>query len=148
MFDVFVVPVRCPNCDAEIARAEIQTHIRGESANVSELGIGAEIEAYYLTTDHIVNSGYALVKAPAPGGPIRLLDVWICRTCETDQWALVVVAGGKVEHIEAVTLNRATLDSANFISDLDADLLADSLRGPGDDPSASAVDVLRQRLPT
>jgi hypothetical protein len=147
MFDLFVAPLRCPHCAAETPEAQIQTHIRGESADGSELGIGAEIEPYFLTTDQIVRSGYALVNPPAPGDPIRLLDVWICRYCQTEQWALVVIAGGRVARIEAVTLDRETLESANFISDLDADLLADSLRAPDDDSRLSAVDVLRQRLP-
>jgi hypothetical protein len=130
-----------------MTEAHIQTHIRGESADGSELRIGAQIDPYFLTTDHIVRSGYALVNAPAPGGPITLLDVWICKPCQTEQWAIVVISGGRVERIEAVKLDRQTVESANFISDLDAELLAGSLRGPDDDDSVSAVDVLRQRLP-
>jgi hypothetical protein len=58
-----------------------------------------------------------------------LLDVWTCPECETEQWAAVEVAETRIDRIEGVLLNRATLEGANFISDADAELLAESLPG-------------------
>jgi hypothetical protein len=57
----------------------------------------------------------------------------------------VVIAGGRVERIEAVTLDRETLASGNFISDLDADLVADSLPAPDDDAGGPRRRSLRRR---
>jgi hypothetical protein len=129
-----------------VADAEIQTHIRGGSADGSSLTVGFEFNPLRLTTERIVGAGYALVNPPDPGGPIRLLDVWSCPQCETEQWAMVEIADRKIRGIEAVTLDPATLESANFISDTEADLLAEALTGPVS--TASSVEILRQRLPT
>jgi hypothetical protein len=62
----------------------------------------------------------------------------------------VEVAGSRIDRIEGVLLNRATLEGANFISDADAELLAESLPGllqaePGG-RKLSSVEILRLRL--
>ena len=59
---------------------------------------------------------------------------------------MVEISDRKIRSIEAVKLDRATLESANFISDLEADLLAQSLL---EQPAtgASSVEILRQHLP-
>lgn len=144
MFDVFVAPLRCPGCGADTAEAEIQTHIRGASADGSALRVGSEINPYHLTPESIVESGYALVNEPEPGEPIRLLDVWTCPGCRQEQWAVVEILDGRIVAVEAVTLDRATLASANYISEIEAELLADSI---GRDEGATSVEVLRRRLP-
>jgi hypothetical protein len=59
---------------------------------------------------------------------------------------MVEIADRKIRSIEAVTLDPETLESANFISDTEADLLAEALTGPVS--TASSVEILRQRLPT
>lgn len=46
-----------------------------------------------------------------------------------DNWALITISGTEITGIEAVTLDRATLDSGNFIPEVNADLLAEALRG-------------------
>jgi hypothetical protein len=145
-FDYFVATLRCPGCGEEVA-AEIQTHIQGGVADGAALGVGAEIDAVFIEPDHLVRSGYALVKEPHPGDPVRLLDMWSCPSCDTEQWAAVDIVGGRIERIEGVKLDRATLESASYISDLNADVEARSLRRPDDD-GLSSVDVLRRRLPS
>lgn len=147
MFDVFVAPLRCPGCDTVVAEAEIQTNIRGGSADGSALGVGFEFNPYRLASENIAGAGYALVNPPTTDGPIRLLDVWICPQCETEQWAMVEIADRKIRSIEAVKLDRVTLESANFISDVNADLLAEMLQGDEPRREVSTVDILRQRLP-
>jgi hypothetical protein len=147
MFDVFVAPLRCPGCATVVPDAEIQTHIRDGSADGSALAVGFELDPFDLATDSILDTGYLLVSPPDAEGPIRLLDVWICPGCETEQWALVEIAGRKIRSIEAVKLDRATLESANFISSVNADLLAESLQGGQPATNASSVEILRQRLP-
>lgn len=146
-FDVFLAPLRCPHCDSGVAHAEIQTYIRGGVADGSALRVGSEIDPVDLTTDSLLGAGYALIDPPAPGGPIRLLDVWSCPHCQSEPWAMVEIAEGKIRSIEAVTLDRATLESAHFISDTNADLLADSLRGEEPDAGETSVEILRRRLP-
>lgn len=146
MFDVFVAQLRCPNCDT-IVEAEIQTHIRDGSADGSKLRVGFDLDPSDLTTESIADSGYALVKPPEADSPIRLLDVWMCPKCQTEQWALVEIADRRIRSIKAVKLDRATLESANFISDVNGDLLAEALQGNERPTGESSVEILRQRLP-
>jgi hypothetical protein len=146
MFDVFIAPLRCPGCGAAVPEAEIQTYIRDGSADGSALGVGFEFDPVDLETENILDAGYLLVNPPAEGGPIRLLDVWICPHCQTEQWAVVEIAGGKLRGIEAVQLDRAALESAHFISDVNAELLAQAL-GEEADTEESSVEILRKRLP-
>lgn len=146
-FDFFFAPLRCPRCGAPAPDAEIQTHIRNGVADGSALGVGFELDAVDLEIDHLLRAGYALVKEPSPGSPIRLLDVWTCSRCQTEEWAVVEIADGKIRSIEAVMLDCATLESAHFISELNADLLAEALQGEEPASGASSVEILRQRLP-
>jgi hypothetical protein len=146
-YDVFLAPLRCPNCGTAVADAEIQTYIRDGVADGSALGVGFELEPIDLATESILDRGYALVNPPDDDDPIRLLDVWICPQCKTEQWAMVEIADRRIRGIEAVKLDRATLESANFISDVNADLLAEALRGEGPATGESSVEILRRRLP-
>jgi len=56
----------------------------------------------------------------------------------------------RIDRIEGVLLNRAMLEGANFISDADAELLAESLPGPlHAEPGGrklGSVEILRLRL--
>jgi hypothetical protein len=146
VYDVFVAPLQCPACDT-VADAEIQTYIRDGSADGSALGVGFELDPADLATESIVGAGYVLVNPPAADGPIRLLDVWICPNCDTEQWALVEIADRVIRSIEAVTLDSTTLESANFISEVNAGLLAAALRGEKQAADTNSLDTLRQRLP-
>jgi hypothetical protein len=146
MFDVFVSRLQCPRCNAAVD-AEIQTHIRNGAADGSALGVGFEFDPIDLTHESIVNTGYALVRPAGAAGPIRLLDVWICPSCETEQWAVVEIANRTIRVIRAVTLDRGTLDSVNYISDVNADLLAKALDGEASGRGESSVEILRRRLP-
>lgn len=153
MFDYFIAELRCPRCGTispSTANTSRQTHIRGGTAYGSELAVGYSFDPVYLETEHILGAGYALIARPAAMGPIRLLDVWICPACETEQWAVVEIAGGRIERIEAVPINRATLEAANFISDVNADLLAAALMDVSPieltERKLNSVEILRQRL--
>jgi hypothetical protein len=57
---------------------------------------------------------------------------------------------GRIELIEAVRMNRSTLEAANFISDVNADLLASALTDLSTaelaERNLNSVDILRQRL--
>lgn len=144
MFDVFVASMRCPACGIDVPDAEIQTYLRGGSADGSGLRLGFEFDAADLTTESIIGAGYALVSPPEPDGSIALLDVWTCSACGSEPWARVEIVSRKVRQISAVSLDRATLSSAHFISDTNARILADSLRGELTD--LDAVEVLRRRV--
>jgi hypothetical protein len=128
----------------------MQTHIQGSSADESALVVGYSFNPVSLKTEHLLGSGYALIAPPTATAPIRLLDVWICPACETEQWAFVDISGGRIERIEAVLMSRSTLEAASFISDTSAELLATALMdiSPSEltDRKLDSVEVLRQRL--
>ena len=147
MFDIFVAPLKCPNCGTLMHDAEIKTHIRNVSADSSRFGVGFEFDALDLTIESIMDSDYSLVKPPYADGPIRLLDVWICTQCDTEQWAIVEVVDRRISSIKAVRLDRVTLESVNFISEVNVQLLAEALRGEQTNTDVSSVEILRQRLP-
>jgi hypothetical protein len=147
MFDTFVAPLRCSACSNDAPEAEIQTYLRGASADGSALRVGDPIDAPDLTTESILDAGYALVQEPEVGGPIRILDVWICPSCQTEPWAMIEIVDRRIRKITAVALDRPTLLSGHFISETNAAILADSLRGEGEGEGEDAVAVLRLRLP-
>lgn len=142
MFDVFVAPLHCPVCGADAPDAEIQTYILRDGAAIR---LGSELDAVYLTTKNLLSADYLLVaEEPAVGEPIRILDMWVCPSC-ADQWAMIEIVDRRVREIAAVTLDRATLLSAHFISDTNANILADSLRVESDS-GLDSVEVLKRRL--
>jgi hypothetical protein len=145
MFDVFVADLRCPGCNAVASVADntgMQTHLRVE-ADGSALGVGFEFDPNDLKPERIVRSGYLLVMPPTPGKPIRLLEVWTCPTCQTEQWAMVTIDQERIQLIEAVKLDSAALHSANFVSETNAELLAERFSDKGSD----VVETLRRNLP-
>ena len=147
MYDAFFAPLRCPDCGRVTPDAEIQTHIRAGSADSSTLRIDYEFDPFDLTDENIVATGYKLITPPSSDGPIRLLDVWICSYCGTEQWAVVEIVDRKVRAIEAVKLDRAALESAHFIAEVYAELRARALQGDEPVTAANSVEILRQRLP-
>lgn len=153
MYDYFVAGLRCPGCgtvNLTSAHTNLQTHIRGSGADGSELTVGTSLAPVYLTTEHLMSAGYALVTLRTAANSLRLLDVWICPACNTEQWAVIEIGSGRIERIEAVAMNRATFEAANFIDDVHAELLAaDLLDIPWAEFSErklNSVEVLRQRL--
>lgn len=149
MYDYFVAPLRCPNCNTvspATAITDMQTYIRGD-ADGSELPVGCSLDPMDLTVRHLVGADYKLIAPPLANGSLRLLDVWICPSCKTEQWAMIEVVQNQIERIEAVVLNRATLEAANFVSETDAELLAKALAAPADPHQRlDTIDILRQRL--
>jgi hypothetical protein len=152
MFDYFVAELHCPHCSAVSAPTALtgmQTHLRGD-ADGSELGVGYVFDPADLKTNHILGAGYALIESPATEGTLRLLEVWTCPACETEQWAVVEIVRRRIERIEAVRMNRPSFEAANFISEVNAELLAAALTGlsPADfaERNLSSVEILRQRL--
>ena len=65
-------------------------------------------------------------------------------------WAVVEIGGGRIQRIEAVTMNQATFQMANYISDVNADFLAEAVSGLSQAAlrasNLSSVDVLRRQL--
>jgi hypothetical protein len=154
MFDVFVGNLRCPSCGKDPppdTDTSMQTHIRGVSADGSSLGVGFRFEPNDVTTDSILESGYTLIKEAGPHQPIRILDIWTCPSCNTEQWGMVEILDRTIRRVEGVKLDRKTLESANFISEDNAGYLADSLLGESPIERStnrpSTLEVLRQRLP-
>lgn len=153
MYDYFAAELRCPRCgtlNPTTASTNMQTHIRGSGADGSELTIGTSLEPVYLTAKHLESAGYALITPPSNASSLRLLDVWICAACNTEQWAMIEIAAERIDRIEAVTMSRATFETANFIDEVHAELLAAELLGipwaEFAERKLSSVEILRQRL--
>jgi hypothetical protein len=130
-------------CGAEPQVGEIQTNIRGGAADGSTLPVGHVFDPGKLTRESLERNGYVQVNEPVPGAPIRLLDIWSCTDCGAERWAQWVIADRELRGVEPVELDRATLDGAHYIDELNAELLAKSL---GDESADPVVDVLRRRL--
>ncbi|HEX3483285.1 MAG TPA: hypothetical protein VHT91_50080 [Kofleriaceae bacterium] len=152
MYDYFVAELRCPRCGATISISEninMQTHIRAD-ADGSALGVGYSFDPEDLTTEHLFSAGYALISPPLHPGSMRLLDLWICPADQTEQWAMIEIVAGRIDNIEAVDMNRATFEKANFISEGNADFLAEAIAGISQSEIAerklSSVEILRQNL--
>lgn len=153
MYDYFVAELRCPGCGTSnptTAYTNLQTHIRGGGADGSELAVGTSLAPVYLTTDHLVNAGYTLIKPPTVVNSVRVLGVWICPVCNTEQWAMIEIDSGQIACIEAVVMNRASFEAANFIDDVHAELLAAELLSipvaEFSERKLDSVKILRQRL--
>jgi hypothetical protein len=153
MYDYFVAELRCPRCgtiNPTTAYTNLQTHIRGGGADGSELTVGTALAPVYLTTHHLVSAGYALITPPTAADSLRLLDVWICPVCNTEQWAMIEIDSGRIARIEAVVMNRATFEAANFIDDTHAELLAAELLGipvaEFSERKLNSVEILLQQL--
>lgn len=153
MYDYFIADLQCSDCgpiNPATAYTSSQTHIRGSGADGSELAVGTALAAVHLTTEHLVSAGYALITPPAAADSLRLLDVWICPVCNTEQWAMIEIVSGRIVCIKAVEMNRATFEATNFIDDTHAEALAAELLGI---PVAeflerklNSIETLRQQL--
>ena len=64
MYDYFVAVLRCPRCgtvNPATVYTNMQTHIRGNGADGSELAVGTHLEPVYLTIEHLESAGYAVI---------------------------------------------------------------------------------------
>ena len=154
--DWFVAGLRCPGCGTispATSATSMQTHLR-DHADSSELGVHARLDPRDVQADAILGSGYQLVARPEPGETFGLLEVWACPACgRTDNWAMIEICDALVPSIaaiEAVTLDRATLERAHFISDSCVFVVARLTDVPVEElmsGRASCVEVLREHLP-
>lgn len=152
MVDYFIGELHCPHCgtvNGASANTNMQAHLRSD-ADGSGLGVGFVFDSVDVDTQHLVDAGYSLVSPPRTPGTLRLLDVWICPACETEQWAAVDIRDRRIERLQAVTLDKSTLESANFISEANADFMAEALSGvPQSEIAAKRLDsvhILRKWL--
>ena len=150
MYDYIVAELRCPKCGVLSpagAPIDMQTYLRREGAT---LGVGYEFATTDLRTEKLVNADYSIVTPPREAGALKLLEVWTCPSCETEQWARIEIEDRRIVRIDAVTMNRVTLDSANFISTTNGDLLAAALMDLSpmeySERKLDSVAVLRERL--
>lgn len=150
MYDYFIAELHCPHCATTSTHIDLQTHIRGLGADGSSLAVGYLFEAVELTPRHLAGAGYALISPPEDVMSPRLLDVWICPACETEQWASIQIVKQRIEGIAAVVLNKASFAASNYIDDTNAEnralTLMDLTWDEFSERKLDAVEVLRQRL--
>jgi hypothetical protein len=126
----------------------MQTHMRDDASGI-EIGVGFRLDPLEVRDQDIESSGYLPISRERADGRIRLLETWTCPNCHRENWGRVTIAGTEVIAIEGVTLDRATLAGAQFItescyilaaqlSDIPADHLVTGKTNP--------VTVLLERL--
>jgi hypothetical protein len=145
MYDYFVAPLRCPNCNtvsAADSSTNMQTHIRDDASGI-EIGVGFRLEPLEVRDQDIVSSGYLSTSRTATDGRVRLLETWRCPTCGHENWACVTLSGTEVMAIEPVVLDRPTLENAQYISD-SCYLVASRISGiPAREFMAGKLDPVR-----
>jgi hypothetical protein len=132
MFDEFQAELHCQNCSHLSSMKEnicMQTHLLSEAVT---LRVGHVFDLNDVSIRNIVGSGYMLIAEPVASDPIRLLNTWSCPACDKEQWAMVEISDRRLSSIKAVSMNATSLREANFIGEVDGELLA--------------IEVLRQRL--
>ena len=114
-YDIFVAALRCPHCErttpADVS-TNMQTKLR-DDPDLSSLGVGDALSIDHATA---VESGYLAVQRPAD--PVHIGHIWACPSCHHDpNWAEIVVRDGRIESIEAVPLDRATLERLHYLEE-------------------------------
>jgi hypothetical protein len=153
MFDYFVAPMTCRVCGQTSpadSSTNMQTHLR-DDADHRELSVGFALDPLEVRPQDITSSGYLPVAPQAADATFTLLETWECPACgSADQWARISVRDAVIAAIDSVALDRATLETSNFISD-QCFMIASALSGlPGEQLMTGAVDpvaVLREHLP-
>ncbi|MDY6786122.1 MAG: hypothetical protein SW833_26850 [Cyanobacteriota bacterium] len=146
-FDYFVSNLKCPVC-AAISEADnstnMQTYIRDEP-ELANLGVGYPLK---IETETMEDKHYLIIKLPQPLEEIRILDIWECPTCGYPfNWAEIVVIGGFINRVDAVSLNREVFEKANFISRECISVVAELTgRSFSDLAKTDLVKILRERL--
>ena len=112
---------------------------------MANLGVG---QALAVRPEAMEERGYLTVHAPPEGGPYRILQLWDCPACRTTgHWAEVVIAGGAIASIEAVTLDRPTLERCHYL-DEEAKGIAAAMVGRqyADLTYAEVLPIFREKL--
>jgi phage FluMu protein Com len=152
MYDFFVAAMKCPSCGS-VSQADsstnMQTYVR-RNAEGLEIPVGFQLDAIDAREDRIQQQGYLAVGRGRPDDRTRLIDQWQCPTCKHENWAQITLDGGRVTAIDAVTLDRATLTGAQFITE-NCFILAGQLSEISGEElttgAVSPVSVLLDRLP-
>jgi hypothetical protein len=150
MFDEFQAELHCQHCSHLSSLKEnicMQTHLLSEAVT---LRVGHVFELNEVSLEAILGGGYTLIAEPVASAPIRLLNTWSCPACEKEQWAMVEISDRRLSSITAVPMNATALREANFISEVDGELLAAALLDipPWEftERKLDPIVVLRQRL--
>jgi hypothetical protein len=120
-FDFFVAEMKCPSCgkvSPRDASTNMQTKLRDEP-ELASFGVG---DRFDFDLKAVEESGYRKIQDVAHGDPIRILQPWECPWCgRAFNWAMIEIArtpsGMPIARIDPVVLDRATLESAHFISE-------------------------------
>lgn len=152
MHDFFVGKMTCPSCGTTseaTSATNMQTHLRDDARGI-ELPVGFELHPAEVTETSIGGAGYLRVGPPRGAG-VRLLETWTCPTCGHQNWARVTIAGTRIERVEGIALDRATLAEAEFIADEAALAAAAHLTGESSNAlwerRDQIVPMLLARLP-
>ena len=145
MHDFFVGAMTCPNCGRTSEATSVtnmQTHLRDDARGI-ELPAGFDLHPAEVTDASVSDAGY--LRVGPRDARVRLLETWTCPTCGHQNWARVTIDGTRIERVEGIALDRATLAEAQFIADEAALAVAARLTGK---PSNALWERRDQIVPT
>ncbi|HEY4244818.1 MAG TPA: hypothetical protein VGM88_33615 [Kofleriaceae bacterium] len=140
-FDLFVASLRCPHCDA-VARAEIQTKLRGDASDQSMFAVG---DHFTYDLADAADWGYLVVQPPAQ--PVHFGQMWECAVCKHyPSWAEVVIDDDRIASIDAIALDAAALARLHFLDEDAAPFIADAVAVEAADAWDELIPLLRAWL--
>ena len=109
------------------------------------LGVGTRLD---FDTADVETAGYVTITPPTDPESFVLLETWECPACGSSyNWAAIQVHDGVIESITAVDLNRAILNSANYISEEFGYVAQARFNDLEDAEPADLLRAFRARLP-
>jgi len=121
-----IADLDCPQCGDRAEPAVIETAL-GPIDTPLTLHVGERAEGIDWGT---VRAYYPVLREPAEGEPVRLIESW---WCGGRRWVELTLADDTVAGARDVPLNRATVGAANAITDeVGAEYYAATGRSLGD----------------
>lgn len=105
-----IADLDCPDCGERSQGTVIETAL-GPIDTPLTLHVGEREEGLDWGT---VRSHYLVLREPAEGEPVRLIETWWCRG---ERWVELTLADNTLTGARDVPLNRATVGAAHAITD-------------------------------
>jgi hypothetical protein len=136
-----IADLDCPDCGQTTAHTSIETPL-GPIDHPLVLRVGVSAEGLDWPT---VRTNYLVLREPAAGQPIRVIESWWCDSCGEARWVELTLADDTLTGVRDVPLNRATVGDAHAITDEVAAEYYAATGQPLVDPRG-ATTGLRERL--
>jgi hypothetical protein len=141
-YSYFVAELQCPGCGTS-TESTVMTKVESDPGTVIRAGDSLDVTVIDMKYSH-----YTL-RAPQPGEPLRILESWSCPACGRPGWIEIVVDDGRVQSIDVVPFDTATLDRVHFVADQLAEFYEEKAGEPlyvGNEVRRDWMERLRQHL--